>query len=95
MNIATSDPKEIIAECTVLYPQNETYLNHLIIERFGSPLQPIYVDQNAVEINGLHYQSPLILPIYNAQLDLIQCAVMQDSMLITIMPDGMAKGFAY
>ncbi len=96
MNITTPKPSTILAQCTVLNPQDETYLNHSMINRFGSPLQPIYVDQNAIEINGLNYQSPLILPIYNAQLDLLQCAVMQDSMPITIMPDdGTAKGFAY
>ena len=96
MNISASIKTEsILANCTVLNPQDKSYLTHPIIERFGSPSQPIYVDQSHVEINGQPYQSPLILPIYNAQFELIRCAVMQDSMPISVMPDGKAKGFAY
>jgi hypothetical protein len=73
---------------------DETYLNHPIIQRFGSPSQPIYVDQCNVDINGVSYDNPLILPIYDGQLNLVQCAVLQDGQRVQVMPDGLAKGFA-
>ncbi|AYO55271.1 DUF3987 domain-containing protein [Acinetobacter wuhouensis] len=96
MNITTSiKPESILANCTVLNPLDDAYINHPIIQHFGSPSQPIYVDQCNVEINGLSYEQPLILPIVNGELKLIQCAVIQDRQLIQIMPDGLAKGFAY
>ncbi|MFC2993935.1 DUF3987 domain-containing protein [Acinetobacter sichuanensis] len=96
MNITASTikPDSILANCTVLNPSNDTYLSHPIIERFGSPLQPIYVDQCNVDINGMMYEQPLILPIYNTQLELVQCAVLQDKQRVQIIPDGLAKGFA-
>ena len=87
-------PETILAQCTALNPLDETYLNHSMIARFGGPEQPIYVDQFNVNINGIQYESPLILPIVNGQLELIQCAVMQDGQRVSIMPDGLAKGFA-
>ncbi|MFC2994288.1 DUF3987 domain-containing protein [Acinetobacter sichuanensis] len=96
MNITTSiKPDSILANCTVLNPLDDTYLNHPVIERFGSPSQPIYVDQCNVDINGVMYEQPLILPIYNAQLELVQCAVLQDKQRVQVIPDGLAKGFAY
>ena len=96
MNITTSiKPDSILANCTVLNPLDDKYLNHPIIERFGSPSQPIYVDQCNVDINGVMYEQPLILPIYNAQLELVQCAVLQDKQRVQVIPDGLAKGFAY
>lgn len=95
MNITTSiKPDSILANCTVLNPSDDTYLNHPIIERFGSPSQPIYVDQCNVTVEGGEYDNPLILPIYNGQLELIQCAVMQDGQRVQVIPDGLAKGFA-
>jgi len=95
MNITASiKPDSILANCTVLNPLDETYLNHPIIERFGSPSQPIYVDLCNVDINGVSYDNPLILPIYDGQLNLVQCAVLQDKQQIQIIPDGLAKGFA-
>ena len=95
MNITTSiKPDTILANCTLLDPSDETYLNHPIIERFGSPSQPIYVDQCNVDINGVSYDNPLILPIYDGQLNLIQCAVLQDKQQIQVIPDSLAKGFA-
>lgn len=87
-------PEAILAQCTTLNPVDKTYLNHSVIARFGSPEQPIYVDQSNVEINGIQYESPLILPIVNGQLELVQCAVMQDGQRISVIPDGLAKGFA-
>ena len=95
MNItAPIKPDTILANCTLLNPLDETYLNHPIIQRFGSPSQPIYVDQCNVDINGVSYDNPLILPIYDGQLNLVQCAVLQDGQRVSVMPDGLAKGFA-
>lgn len=95
MNItAPIKPDTILANCTLLNPLDETYLNHPIIQRFGSPSQPIYVDQCNVDINGVSYDNPLILPIYDRQLNLVQCAVLQDSQRVSVMPDGLARGFA-
>lgn len=95
MNITASiKPDTILANCTVLNPLDETYLNHPIIERFGSPSQSIYVDLCNVDINGASYDNPLILPIYDGQLNLVQCAVLQDKQQVLVIPDGLAKGFA-
>ena len=95
MNITTSiKPDTILANCTLLNPSDEQYINHPIIQRFGSPAQPIYVDQCNVDINGVSYDNPLILPIYDRQLNLVQCAVLQDSQRVSVMPDGLARGFA-
>ena len=89
------DPKSILKNCTVLNPLDEAYLNHPIIGRFGSPSHPIYVDHSNVNIEGVIYEQPLILPIVNGQLDPIQCAVVQNEQRIQIIPDGLAHGFAY
>lgn len=95
MNITTSiKPDSILANCTVFNPSDDAYINHPIIERFGHPLQPIYVDQCNVDINGMSYDNPLILPIYDGQLNLVQCAVLQDGQRVQVMPDGLAQGFA-
>lgn len=95
MNNTTSiKPDTILANCTLLNPLDDTYINHPVIQRFGSPLQPIYVDQCHVDINGMSYDNPLILPIYNAQLELVQCAILQDKQPLRVIPDGVAKGFA-
>ena len=96
MNItAPIKPDTILANCTLLNPPDETYLNHPIIQRFGSPAQPIYVDQYDVDINGVSYDNPLILPIYDGQLNLVQCAVLQDKQQVQALPDGLAKGLAF
>ena len=87
-------PETILAQCTVLNPLDAAYLNHPVIQRFGSPEQPIYVDDGNVDINGVTYEKPLIMPIVNGQLALVQCAVMQDGKHVSIIPDGLAKGFA-
>jgi len=88
-------PEDVLAQCTVLNPTDGAYLNHPVIERFGSAAQPIHVDQGNAEISGIQYQSPIILPIVNGQLELIQCAVLQDKKPVQVIPDGLAKGFAY
>jgi len=87
-------PKMILKYCTLLSPQDETYQQYPLIERFGSPEQPIYVDDGNVDINGVTYEQPLIMLIYDGQMELVQCAVMQDGQRIAIVPDGLAKGFA-
>ncbi|WP_151713469.1 DUF927 domain-containing protein [Acinetobacter bereziniae] len=88
-------PVQIIQQAQRLMPQDESYLTHPVLERFGNPQQPIYVDQSNVDINGVIYESPMILPIYNGQLELVQCAVLQDKQSIAVIPDGLAQGFSY
>jgi len=87
-------PKAILAECTQLVSFNDAYSSHPLIQRFGSPEQPIYVDDGNVDINGVTYEQPLIVPVYDGQMELVQCAVMQDGQRVAVMPDGLAKGFA-
>lgn len=95
MNITTSiKPESILANCTLLNPPDKEYINHPVIERFGSPVQPIYIDQINVEVGGIQYENPLIMPIYNGQLELLQCAVLQDEQRVSVIPGGLAKGFA-
>ena len=87
-------PEHILAQCKQLVSFDEAYSSHPLIQRFGSPEQPIYVDQSNVDINGITYAQPLIMPIVNGQLELVQCAVMQDGQRVSVIPDGLAKGFA-
>ena len=87
-------PEAILNECTQLVSFNDAYSSHALIQRFGSPEQPIYVDDGNVDINGVTYAQPLIMPIYNGQLELVQCAVLQDGERVAVIPDGLAKGFA-
>lgn len=95
MNNTTSiKPDSILANCTVFNPSDDAYINHPIIQRFGSPLQPIYVDQCHIDINGMNYDNPLILPIYDGQLKLVQCAVLQDEQRVQVIPENLSKGFA-
>ncbi len=87
-------PDAILNECVQLVSFNDAYSSHALIQRFGSPEQPIYVDNGSVDINGVTYEQPLILPVYDGQMDLVQCAVMQDGQRVAVIPDGLAKGFA-
>ncbi len=87
-------PEAILAECEQLVSFNDAYSSHPVIQRFGSPEQPIYVDDGNVDINGVTYAQPLIMPIYDGQMELVQCAVMQDGQRVAVMPDGLARGFA-
>lgn len=89
-----TSPNDILAQCTELMPTDRAYTEHGIIQRFGSPEKPIHIDDKEVTINGVSYGSPIVLPIYNGQLELVQCAVMQDSKPVAVIPDGLAKGFA-
>ena len=88
-------PDQIIADCVQLIPTDNEYLQHGIIQRFGSPLQPIYVDPCNVDINGVTYEQPMILPIYNGRFELIQCAVLQHGKRVEFTEGGIAKGFTY
>ena len=88
------EPATILAQCTLVKQHEIAHLNHSIIERFGSPEQPIYVDQSNVDINGVTYEQPLIMPIYNGQMELVQCAVLENGKRVSVIPDGLAKGFA-
>lgn len=88
-------PKDILANCIRLNPQDDAFIRHPVIASNGSPQQPIYIDNAIIDIDGMKYDSPMILPIYNGQLKLIQCAVLQDQQRIQIMPDGFSRGFAY
>jgi putative DNA primase/helicase len=87
-------PVDILEQCRHLLPAEIDYLQHPIIQRFGSPSQPIHVDEAQIEIEGIEYHNPLILPIVNGQLEQIQCAVLQDGQRVQVMPEGLAKGFA-
>lgn len=87
-------PEAILAECVQLVSFNDAYSLHPLIQRFGSPEQPIYVDDGNVDINGVTYEQPLIMPVYDGQMEFVQCAVMQDGQRVAVMPDGLAKGFA-
>ena len=87
-------PEDILEKSTVLNPQDDDFVNHPIIERFGSPKKPIYVDQCHVDINGMSYGNPMILPIYDGQLKLVQCAVLQGEQRVQVFPNGLAQGFA-
>lgn len=88
-------PKDILANCIKLNPQDSAYLHHPVIQTYGNTKQPIYVDEAVIDINGVKYENPMILPIYNGQLKLIQCVVLQQEKHIQIMPDGFTRGFAY
>lgn len=87
-------PADILKQCRQFQPDQVEYIEHPIVQRFGSPALPIYIDEARIEIEGIEYQDPLILPIVNGQLEQIQCAVLQDAQRVQIIPDGLAKGFA-
>lgn len=88
-------PLDILANCQIHNPQDDAYLRHPVIERFGSPEQSIHLDEMTVNLCGIKYEQPLILPVVNAQLELVQCAVLQNKQPVKVIPDGIEKGFAY
>lgn len=88
-------PSDILANCTIFNLQDDAYLRHPVINRFGSPKQSIYIDEMTIDLNGIKYEQPLILPVFNAQLELVQCAVLQDKQLVKIIPESFKKGFTY
>ncbi|MFV5442120.1 DUF927 domain-containing protein [Acinetobacter oleivorans] len=87
-------PTEVLAHCQIYTPNQTEYLQHKIIQRFGGPNQAIYIDQNRVELDNVEYSNPIVLPIYNGELSIVQCAVMESGKTISIFPDGLASGFA-
>ena len=91
---SSESPLEILAQATQLVSTDQAYFGQPLIQRFGSPLQPIYIDQSKVDIGGIEYENPLILPIYDGQLELVQCAVLQDGQHVQVFPNGLAQGFA-
>jgi len=93
--LSLEQPSEILDQSSQFNHTEPYHKDQDLIQRFGSPEQPIYIDQNNVEISGMIYKCPIILPIYNGQLELIQCAVLQDKQRVQVIPDGLAKGFAY
>lgn len=86
-------PKAILSECVQLVSFDDAYSSHPLIQRFGNPEQPIYVDESSEA-------KPLIMPIYNGQLEHIQSAVLIDGEMVDLTIDGentdrgLAKGFA-
>ena len=88
-------PVEILSKCKLIHSTNDAVLCHPVIEFFGNPEQPIYIDENIVTVNGIRYQKPLILPLFNGELKLIQCAVIQHKKNVEVTPSLLAKGFAY
>lgn len=87
-------PDQIIADCVKLMPQDKAYLEHGIIQHFGSPIQPIYLNPNTIEIHGSAYQQPLIIPIYNRYLEVIQSAVLELGKRVEFTDGTTAKGFS-
>ena len=53
MNDTALKPDSILANCTVLGTADIGHLRHPIIDRFGTPLQPIYVDKTNEDINNI------------------------------------------
>lgn len=86
-------PEHILAQCKQLVSFDKAYSSHPLIQRFGSPEQPIYADQSSDAL-------PIIMPIYNGQLEHIQSAVLIDGEMVALTIDGenqdrgLAKGFA-
>lgn len=88
-------PEEILANCSEFNLQDDALARHPVIERFGSPKQTIYMDECVVTLDKIRYDHPLILPVFNSELELVQCAVMQDKQPVKIIPERIEKGFAY
>lgn len=88
-------PKQILAQCSKVNPDEENYISHPIIEHFGNPNFPMFFDHTNVKIDGVDFQSPMIMPIVNPQLECIQCAVMQHKIPLKIISQNIAKGFSY
>lgn len=88
-------PSDILAECTLVQPHDDVLIHHPFFKRFGNPKQAIHIDETNVELGGIQYETPILLPMYDKQLELIQCAVMQDCKPVSVIPNGVTKGFAY
>ena len=73
-------PELILNQSSLLNPIDSVYLSNKLINRFGSPEQPIYVDESVES-------KPIIMPIYNGHLKLVQCAIMQDGEIVELTSD--------
>lgn len=91
---APASSSDILAQATCIETIEPRYLQHGVIARFGSPEHAIHVDYGTVDINGIEYTNPMLLPIVDGTLQLIQVAVLQNGKPISIMPDGLARGFS-
>ncbi|WP_228274604.1 hypothetical protein [Acinetobacter ursingii] len=55
LEVVDPTAEQIISACLKLSPEDAKHLQHDIIQRFGSPLQPIYVDESSVEVKSFFY----------------------------------------
>lgn len=86
---------EILVQATLFQPQDEAFMHHPIIQRFGSPEQALYIDSISMKIEDVDYDQPLILPLYNGRLELVQSALLQDQLPVKFAPQGNLRGFTY
>lgn len=86
---------EILAQATLFQPQDDAFMHHPIIQRFGSPEQALYIDSISMKIEDVDYGQPLILPLYNGRLELVQSALLQDQLPVKFAPQGNLRGFTY
>lgn len=91
----SEDAYTILKQCEKIQPQDDACLHHPVVQKFGVPPGLIYLDQSVIDINGDKYQNPIVMPIFNGQLELIQCAVVQVNKAVKIFPGGIVKGFVY
>lgn len=77
-----------------LPPDHHAFLKHDLIKQFGSPNVPLHIDNGSFILNQITFDNALILPIYNGQLELIQCAISQNK-TFKIFPEPNVKGFTY
>ena len=61
---------EILAQATLFKSQDDAFVHHPIIQRFGNPKQALYIDPINMKIEDVDYGSPLIFPLYNGRLEL-------------------------
>ena len=86
---------EILAQATLFQPQDDAFMHHPVIQRFGSPEQALYIDSISMKIEDVDYDQPLILPLYNGRLELVQSALLQDQLPVKFAPQGNLRGFTY
>lgn len=88
-------PQELINQSKLIHPMEIDELEHDLIQRFGHPSQPFHINPFTFSLNNVDYEQPLILPIYNEKLELIQCAIMDNGKPVQSFPTEEFKGFAY
>lgn len=89
------DPSQILAHSTKVSSLDQAYCQHPIIQAYGSPEKDIFIDQAKVSIGSCTYHHPMILPLYDVDLNIIQCAVLQKNMPVQVIPNSLSHGFAY